>query len=194
MPELRQTGAIIPHHARDVEAMKAGQSHACRCCSRGSSVAGPAIRRRGDALMATIEVKLLFSLKMQIEGEAEVIGAAAQGTRAIGCVSGSFEGPGLKGTIKAADWFVTRADGIGEADVRGTLRTDDGALIYMRYTGVLDLRQTGSSTTSGVCQVRTAVRFETGTPRYQELNRVQAIGIGEIDFATGQIRYDIYAL
>jgi len=144
--------------------------------------------------MATIEVQLLFSLKMQIEGEAEVVGATAQGTRAIGYVSGSFEGPGLKGTIKAGDWFVTRADGIGEADVRATMRTEDGALIYMRYTGLLDLRQTGASTTSGVCQVRTAVRFETGAPRYQELNRVQAVGIGEIDFATGRIRYDIYAL
>jgi hypothetical protein len=144
--------------------------------------------------MATIEVKLLFSLKMQVEGEAEVIGATAQGTRAIGHVSGSFEGPGLKGTIKAGDWFVTRADGIGEADVRATMRTDDGALIYMRYSGVLDLRQTNSSTTSGICQVRTAVRFETGAPRYQELNCVQAIGIGEINFATGQIEYKIYAL
>ena len=44
------------------------------------------------------------------------------------------------------------------------------------------------------CPVRTAVRFETGSERYGELNCVQAIGIGEISFDTGRIRYDIYAL
>jgi len=144
--------------------------------------------------MATIEVKLLFSIEMQVEGGAEVVGAIAQGARSIGSVSGRFEGPGIKGTIKAADWFLTRSDGIGEADVRGTMRTDDGALIYMRYTGLLDLRPFGGATTSGNCQVRTAVRFETGAERYRELNCVQAIGVGEVNFATGNIKYNIYAI
>lgn len=145
--------------------------------------------------MATIDVRLLFSIEMQVEGGAEVIGAIAQGARSIGYVSGQFEGPGIKGTIKAGDWFLTRSDGIGEADVRGTMRTDDGALIYMRYTGLLDLRSVGAAvTSSGTRQVRTAVRFETGAERYRELNCVQAIGIGEINFASGQIKYNIYAI
>ena len=65
----------------------------------------------------------------------------------------------------------------------------------MRYSGLLDFRHTaGATPTSGTCQVRTAVRFETGAQRYQELNCVQAIGIGEISFDTGQIKYNIYAL
>ncbi len=145
--------------------------------------------------MATIEVKLLFSVEMQVEDRTELIGAIAQGTRSIGYVNGRFEGPGIKGTIKACDWFLTRSDGIGEADVRGTMQTDDGALIYMRYNGLLDFRRTaGATPTSGTIQVRTVVRFETGAQRYQELNCVQAIGIGEIGFDTGTIKYDIYAL
>lgn len=144
--------------------------------------------------MATIEVKLLFSLEMQVEDRAELVGAIAQGSRSIGYVNGRFEGPGIKGSINACDWFLTRSDGVGEADVRGTMRTDDGALIYMRYNGLLDLRSAGGSMTSGTCQVRTAVRFETGAQRYRELNSVQAIGIGEITFDTGLIKYNIYAL
>ncbi len=145
--------------------------------------------------MATIEVKLLFSVEMQVEDRAELIGAIAQGTRSIGYVNGRFDGPGIKGTLKACDWFLTRADGIGEADVRGTMQTDDGALIYMRYNGLLDFRHTaGATPTSGTCQVRTAVRFETGAERYRELNCVQAVGIGEISFDTGRITYNIYAL
>jgi hypothetical protein len=145
--------------------------------------------------MATIEVRLLFSIEMQIEDGAQVIGTVPSGTRSIGSVSGRFEGPGIRGTIKAYDWFLTRSDGIGEADVRGTLQTEGGSLIYMHYSGLLDFRQTGGTTpASGTCQVRTAVRFETGSERYRELNCVQAVGIGEISFDTGRIRYDIYAL
>jgi len=149
--------------------------------------------------MATIEVRLLFSVEMQVEDRAELVGAIPQGARAIGYVNGHFEGPGMKGTIRACDWFLTRSDGIGEADVRGTMRTDDGALIYMRYNGLLDMRQSavgaGAATpAAGTCQVRTAVRFETGADRYRELNCVQAIGIGEISFDTGKIKYNIYAL
>jgi hypothetical protein len=148
--------------------------------------------------MATIEVKLLFSIEMGIEGHTEPIGATPQGVRAIGNVSGRFEGLGIKGTITACDWFISRPDGIGEADVRGTLRTDDGALIYMRYNGLLDMRHSGTAAgaatpSTGTIQVRTAVRFETGAERYRELNCVQAIGIGEVSFDTGRIKYNIYA-
>ena len=147
--------------------------------------------------MATIEVKLLFALEMQVES-ANQIGAIAQGQRGIGDVSGRFEGPGIKGTIHATDWFLNRSDGLGEPDVRGTMKTDDGALIYMRYTGLLDARNlpnaAGAAPTKGTYQVRTAVRFETGAQRYQELNNVQAIGIGEVTFETGKIKYNIYAL
>jgi len=148
--------------------------------------------------MQTIEVKLLFTVEMDIENGPEQIGPTSSGVRAIGYVSGRFEGPGIKGTIHAGDWFLTRSDGIGEADVRGTMKTDDGALIYMRYNGVLDMRSSalagGVVPSSGSCQVRTAVRFETGAERYRELNNVQAIGIGEVNFQTGKIKYSIYAL
>ena len=148
--------------------------------------------------MATIEVRLLFALEMEVENRAEQIGSTAAGARSIGYVNGRFEGPGIRGTINSADRFITRPDGIGEADVRGTMKTDDGALIYMRYNGLLDLRGAGSGASplpgSGICQVRTAVRFETGAGRYRDLNDVQAIGIGEINFATGKIKYNIYAL
>ena len=145
--------------------------------------------------MATIEVTLLFTLEMNIEEGNQVIGAIPQGARAIGYVNGTFSGPGIKGTIRACDWFLTRADGIGEADVRGILKTDDGALIYMNYQGLLDLRGVGGAPPeAGVCPLRTTVRFETSAENYLDLNKVQAIGIGDVSFATGQIRYSIYAL
>src|SRR5262249_30554278 len=77
-----------------------------------------------EIAMATIEVEFLFTLEMNIEDSNQVIGAIPQGARAIGSVNGTFSGPGIKGAIRACDWFLTRADGIGEADVRGILKTD----------------------------------------------------------------------
>ena len=149
-------------------------------------------------MATTIEVKLLFSLEMQVDS-ANLIGDIGGGTRAIGDVSGRFEGPGIKGTITATDWYLARPDGIGEADVRGMIKTDDDALIYMRYSGLVDMRHgtiaAGAATpASGTCPVRTAVRFETTAQRYRWLNQVQGIGIGEVNFATGKISYMIYGL
>ena len=147
--------------------------------------------------MATIEVTPLFSLEMQIDGAPEVVGAIPQGARSIGNVSGHFEGPGIKGTIHACDWYLSRSDGFGDADVRGTMLTDDGALIYMHYTGLVDMREAtlpGAGPGKGTSRVRTAVRFETGAERYRSLNQVQAIGIGEVSFETGHIKYQIYGL
>lgn len=149
-------------------------------------------------MATTIEVKLLFSLEMQVES-ANQIGDIGGGTRGIGDVSGRFEGPEIKGTITATDWYLARADGVGEADVRGIMKTDDGALIYMRYSGLLDMRHAAipagrAAPTSGTCPVRTAVRFETSAERYRWLNQVQGIGIGEVAFETGNIKYSIYAI
>ena len=52
---------------------------------------------------------------------------------------GHFEGEELKGTVlptPAGDWLLLRRDGILMLNVRLTLKTDDGHLIYMRYEGM----------------------------------------------------------
>lgn len=149
-------------------------------------------------MATTIEVNLLFSLEMQVESTNQ-IGEIGVGTRAIGDVTGRFEGPEIKGTIAATDWYLARPDGVGEADVRGIMKTNDGALIYMRYTGLVDMRRAplpaGKAVpNSGTCPVRTAVRFETSAERYRWLNQLQGIGIGEVAFETGKIKYSIYAI
>lgn len=145
--------------------------------------------------MASIEVELLFTLEMSINESNHAIGAVPRGTRTIAYVTGAFSGPAINGTIRASDWFLTRPDGIGEVDVRGIMNTDDGALIYINYQGFMDLREFGGAPPAdGVCQIRTTIRFETNEEKYLHLNKVQAIGIGEISFASGQIKYIVYAL
>jgi hypothetical protein len=86
---------------------------------------------------------------------------------------GSFEGDRLRGKVLAggADWVSSDANGALELDMRVTLETDDGALIYLTFTGIRD---------DANHYFRTLPRFETAAPKYAFLNRLLAVGIGEI--------------
>jgi hypothetical protein len=144
-------------------------------------------------MMATLEAELLFKLQITF-GQPALVGNIGKGTRSIGGGPGRVEGPQIKGAIELTDWVLMRPDGAGEVDVRGTIRTDDGAVIYMYYTGILDLSKAPASGSPGRCPIRTGVRFETGTERYAFLNRTQGVGIGVADFDAHTVSYDIYAL
>src|SRR5580700_8721895 len=51
---------------------------------------------------------------------------------------GWVKGPRIKGTILApgGDWSRVQPSGASRLDVRLTIKTDDGALIYMSYNGI----------------------------------------------------------
>ena len=85
---------------------------------------------------------------------------------------GSFDGERLRGLVLGgADWVTAAADGTFELDLRLTLETDDGALIHMTFSGVRD---------DANHYFRTLPRFETAAPNYAFLNRLLAVGIGEV--------------
>jgi hypothetical protein len=107
------------------------------------------------------------------------IGAVPEGARSVFPVTGSeFEGPRLRGKVLpgGGDWVLRRSDGALELDLRITLETDDGALIYMTFTGL----RHGAATDPGGEYFRTLPRFATAAPKYAFLNRVLAVGSGEI--------------
>ena len=66
-----------------------------------------------------------------------------------------------------------RSDGVLELDLRITLETDDGALIYMRSFGL----RYGPDPIS--YYFRTFPKFETSTEKYALLNRTITVGVGE---------------
>jgi hypothetical protein len=105
------------------------------------------------------------------------VGSTPQGTLLIFPVTGgSFEGERLRGQVLAGggDWVTAHEDGTFTVDLRVTLQTDDGGLIHMTFTGVRD---------DANQYFRTAPRFETSAPRYAFLNRLLAIGLGEVHTA-----------
>jgi hypothetical protein len=105
------------------------------------------------------------------------VGAGPRGTRlTFPIVGGSFEGARLRGKVLpgGGDWVLMRPDGILELDLRVTLETDDGALIHMTFEGIRD------DGAKGAPYFRTLPRFETADPKYAFLNRLLAVGAGEI--------------
>ena len=115
-----------------------------------------------------------------------------RGTRGIVEVTDArFEGERLNARLKgsaAADWSYVSPDGtIVTLDVRVTLETDDGALIFTEYSGRLDV-----SRGFGTAPVYAAPRYETGDDRYRWLNLVQGVAKGEMRPDLTEIRYDIY--
>ena len=68
------------------------------------------------------------------------IGDTPDGTRRIIPIfeGGRVEGPLIKGALmgNAADWQLTRADGVTVADAIYALKTDDGVIIQIRNRGL----------------------------------------------------------
>jgi hypothetical protein len=134
---------------------------------------------------STLPVEHLFDLHLDVSIPSMIPGTP-DGTRVtVQIDGGSFTGPKLSGFVvgPSADWAVVRADGSLRLDVRLVLRTDDGADIYMSYSGVgLD----------GGARLRTAPLFEAGDERYAWLNAVQAVSTGSSDGTA--VDYQVYAL
>jgi hypothetical protein len=131
------------------------------------------------------------------------IGATPRGTRRFyPAIGGSFEGPRLRGEVlpDGGDWLLTRPDGVLEQDVRITLKTGDGAFIYVRYAGmrhgppeVMARLAQGETVASSEYYFRVAPMFETGAERYAWLNKILAVGVDE-RLPPNKVRYDIFEI
>jgi hypothetical protein len=143
----------------------------------------------------------LFSYNATVRVPPEVIGPVPEGIRANFYVTGGeMSGPMIRGTVLpvGADWLVIRRDGVGVLDVRVTMQTHDGALIYAPIMGVADLGSGGydkflQGNLPAKIAIRAAPRFQTAHPNYLWLNRLQCLNVGEIDTATGIVKYDVYS-
>ena len=77
-------------------------------------------------------------------------------------------------------------DGTARVDVRLTLETDDGALVFVEYRGRSNLE-------TGIAHA--APTFRTGDPRYAWMNRIQAVARGVWDAEAMTMTYPmIYEL
>jgi hypothetical protein len=152
--------------------------------------------------MFKYELEHICSYTATLHQPFEVIGETPLGLRFNAYISGGeITGPRLRGRVRpvGADWLTVRTDGVGILDVRATMETHDGALIYVEYRGVMDLGPDGyqrvvSGNPPAKVSIQTAPRFLTSHPDYLWLNRLQCLNFGMADFATSSVSYDTYAV
>jgi Protein of unknown function (DUF3237) len=120
--------------------------------------------------------------------------------RIVPLVGGTFSGPELNGTLRpgaSADWQIVLRDGTALGDIRYTLQTDGGALLYVRSQGVrhgspevLERLGRGEDVDASEYTFRTATRIETASRELDWLNRGVFVGVG--GRKPGAVIYEIY--
>jgi len=147
-----------------------------------------------------MKLRPLMTMRGELRQPSDVVGSVPLGQRVIAEVTGgSFEGERLNGSVNTpgADWIMVSNDGIGHIDVRLTLKTDDGALIYMQYLGKLvfndkmaEATAQGKETQLGDTYFMTQPRFETGSADYAWLNSIVAVAEGRV--IEGGVEYKVF--
>jgi len=137
--------------------------------------------------MSALKSEFLFNFSASVTRLHDV-GSVPSGTRHIDLLGpGTFEGPRLRGEVLTGglDMKTVRADGAVIPNVRIVLKTNDGALIFMHYTGVrcgppevMARIAAGEIVDATEYYHRSTPYFETSSPKYAWLNRIVAVGIG----------------
>jgi muconolactone delta-isomerase len=141
----------------------------------------PAAAASSSSQLPDPRVMRVFRLEA-ILGEPLDLGDTAQGRRRIVALTGgTFTGPELNGKLlpgASADWQIVLPDGTTLGDIRYTLQTDGGDLLYVQSRGVrhgsaevLARLGRGEDVDAGEYIFRTATQIETAAPALDWLNK-----------------------
>jgi hypothetical protein len=134
-------------------------------------------------------------------GEPLDLGPIIQGHRRIvPLIGGTFSGPQLNGELiggSSADWQIVLPDGTALGDIRYTLKTDAGALLYVRSRSVRHARADvlarlarGDDVEASEYTFRAWTQIETGAAELNWLNKGVFIAVG--GRRAGGVSYEIY--
>lgn len=133
------------------------------------------------------QLEPLMQLTVQLGPVLEVGLVPLGQRRIIPIVGGHFAGEGLRGEVLpgGADWQIVTSEGVAMLEARYTLKTHDGALVYLQNRGlrhgppeVLAAIGRGEAVDPTSYYMRTTPIFETASPSYAWLNRIVALCSG----------------
>ncbi len=120
---------------------------------------------------------------------------------------GWVKGPKISGKIlpPGGDWIRVMPSGALRLDVRLTIETDDGALIYMTYGGVVVTSKEANDALArgevlndkGIPYFITTPQFQTSSEKYGWLNKLQGVGkMAEYKRSKDDsyVNYDVFGL
>ena len=100
--------------------------------------------------------------------------------------------------MPGGDWNVLGTDRFGRPDVRVQLVTNDGALILLRYAGLVErsdafvkAAKENRATDWSDQYMRMWMHFDTGAPAYSWLNESLFVAEGRIH-GTNEVEYAVY--
>jgi hypothetical protein len=138
----------------------------------------------------------------EVDGLLSLGDAGPQGVRRVVPLGGgSVSGPVLNGEIVpgGSDWQWQRTDGVLEISAHYLLRLADGALVEVKSEGlrhgppeVMAALARGEPVPRQDYFFRTFVRFTTGAPQWQQLNRTMALAVGQRE--ARRVLLDFYAI
>ena len=133
-------------------------------------------------------LKRVYRLEATL-GQPLDVGDVAQGHRRIvPLTGGAFTGPELNGKLlpgASADWQIVLPDGTALGDIRYTLQTDTGELLYVQSRGVrhgssevLARLARGEDVDPSEYTFRTSTQIEASAPQLDWLNKGIFISVG----------------
>jgi Protein of unknown function (DUF3237) len=130
----------------------------------------------------------IYRLEAALGDPVDVGDVNAGRRRIVPLTGGTFSGPELNGRLlpeASADWQIVLPDGTALGDIRYTLQTDNGALLYVQSRGVrhgspevLERLGRGEDVDPREYTFRTSTRIETASRELDWLNRGVFVGVG----------------
>jgi hypothetical protein len=144
------------------------------------------------------KLDFIFAAHVAVDPPLDLGDVGKGGRRIVPITGGVFAGPQLRGKVLpgGADWQTLRGDGVAELEARYTLRTDDGALIYVRNhalrhgpADVMAALAAGRPVDPSSYYFRGATFFETSAVRYAWITKRIIVCTGEREPAGVKIKF-----
>jgi hypothetical protein len=142
-----------------------------------------------------------MSYRFRVRGPLPSTSGSPRGARQYWeMTEGTLIGDRIRATIAmpGGDWNIVGSDRFGRPDVRVQLATDDGAVILLNYTGLVERTTTfnnaaevGEATGWEDQYMRMFMTFDTGAERYAWLNQHLFLARGRLA-GPAEIEYEIY--